>query len=74
LGGPKIPNRIHDINFGTDLNLNLLLILKGFKPYGENLVNSPKISLDLVFATVNLVGHTCMQNLVVPMQLSKDLV
>jgi hypothetical protein len=44
--------------------------LKGFKPCGENLVNSLKFYLDLVFGKVNLVGHTCMQEIGVPIQMS----
>jgi hypothetical protein len=32
------------------------------------MVNSLKISLDLIFTTMNLVGYTCMQEFVVPMQ------
>jgi hypothetical protein len=35
LGWLQIPNRIHAINFGTDSNLNLRWILKGFKPFGK---------------------------------------
>jgi hypothetical protein len=46
---------------GIDSNLNLLLILKGLEPSRKNLINSPKISLDLIFTKMNLVGHTCMQ-------------
>jgi hypothetical protein len=38
------------------------------------MVNSSKISLDLIFITVNLVGYNCMQDLGVPTQVSKDLV
>jgi hypothetical protein len=49
LGWLQTPNRIRVINFWTDSNLNLLWILKGFKPYGKNLRN--------------LLGHTCMQEI-----------
>jgi hypothetical protein len=37
----------------------------------KNLGNSLKISLDLIFTTVNLVWHTCMLDLGVPVQVSK---
>jgi hypothetical protein len=33
----------------------------GFNPFEKNLINSPKILLDLNFTKVNLVGITCMQ-------------
>jgi hypothetical protein len=35
---------------------------------GKNLVNSLKISFDLIFTKVNLVGHTCMQDYEVSIQ------
>jgi hypothetical protein len=70
----QIPTGSHVINFGTNSNLNLLGILKGFKPSGKNLVNSLKISLDWIITKVNLVGHTCMQDLGIPIQVSKDMV
>jgi hypothetical protein len=41
--------------------LNLVLIVKGFKPLRKNLDNSPKFLLDNVFMNVNLDGLTCMQ-------------
>jgi hypothetical protein len=46
---------------------------KGFKPCGKNLVNPPKIYLDLIFTTMNLVWYTCMQDLGVLIQVSKQL-
>jgi hypothetical protein len=71
LGGLPIPKRIHVKNPGIDSNWNILWILKWFNPSGKNLINSPKVYLDLIFSKVNLVGHTCMQDLGVPRQLSK---
>jgi hypothetical protein len=41
---------------------------KGVQTAGENLVNSLKIYLDLIFKIVNLVGHTCMQEYEVSIQ------
>jgi hypothetical protein len=70
----QTPNRIHVINVGTYSNLNLLSILKGFKPCGKNLINSLKFYLDLIFIKINLVGHTCMQYIGFPIKVSKDLV
>jgi hypothetical protein len=55
-----------DINFGTNSNLNLPLILKGFKPCAKILINSLKFYLDLIFTNVNLVGLTSMQANEVP--------
>jgi hypothetical protein len=74
LGRLQIPNRIQVINFGTNSNLNPPRILKGFKPRGKKLVNSLKFYLDLIFPTVNLVGHICMQEIRVPIQVSNDLI
>jgi hypothetical protein len=70
----QIPNRIHVINFGAGSNLNLLWILKGYKPFGTNMRNSPKFSLDLIFTKVNLFWHTYMQEFWVTTQVSNDLV
>jgi hypothetical protein len=64
----QTPNKIHVKNVGTDSNLNFLRILKGFKPCWKNLVNSLKLYLDLTFSNVNLVGHTYMQDIGVPIQ------
>jgi hypothetical protein len=66
----QIPTVIHAINFGIDSNLNVLSILKGFQPCGKNLKNSPKISLDLIYTKVNLVGITCTQEIWVSIQVS----
>jgi hypothetical protein len=70
----QIPIAYQVINFGTDSNLNLLWIFKGFQPCGKNLGNSSKFCINLIITTVNLVGHTFMQDLGVPIQVSKDLV
>jgi hypothetical protein len=69
-GWLQIPNKIHIIILWIDLNLNLLLFLKGLNPCEKNLRNSPKFYLDLVFITVNLVGHTFMQKIWVSIQVS----
>jgi hypothetical protein len=37
------------------------------------MVNSLKISVDLIFTKVNLVGYTCMKDLGVPIQYHHDL-
>jgi hypothetical protein len=62
LGQLQIPNREFTKNL---VNSNHV---------GKNLVNSLKISLDLIITKVNLDGHACMQDLGVPIQVSKDLV
>jgi hypothetical protein len=43
------------------------------KPFGKNLVNSLKISPGLIFTIVNFVGHTCMQEYEVSIQVSNWL-
>jgi hypothetical protein len=37
------------------------------------MINSLKLYLDLMFVNMNLVGHTCMQEIKVPIQVSKGL-
>jgi hypothetical protein len=69
----QILNISHVINFGTDSHLNLPGILKKFEPCVKNLVNSLKFYPNLIFTTVNLVGHTCMQDYEVSIQVSKRL-
>jgi hypothetical protein len=34
--------------------LKLVLILKGFKPFGKNLINSTKFYLHIIFKNMNL--------------------
>jgi hypothetical protein len=41
-----------------------------FKSFGKNLVNSLKYYIDLIFVNVNLVGHTCMHENEVSIQVS----
>jgi hypothetical protein len=55
------PHGFWIINFRNNPNLNLVWIVKGFKPLRKNLDNSPKFLLDNVFMNVNLDGLTCMQ-------------
>jgi hypothetical protein len=56
------------MNFGKHTNLKFPWILKGFKPCEKRLVNSLKIYLDFILTKMNLVGHTCMQEIEVPKQ------
>jgi hypothetical protein len=69
-----IPNRIHVIKLETDSNLNLLWILKGFKPSGKYLIIFWKFSFNMVFTKVNLDGHTFMQEFQITAQVSNDVV
>jgi hypothetical protein len=55
---------LNQFQFESSLNF------KGVETFGENLVNSLKIYLDLIFTNVNLVGHTCMQEIEVSIQMS----
>jgi hypothetical protein len=43
---------------------------KGVQTSGKHLVNSLKFYLNLVFTKMNLVGHTCIQDIGVPIQVS----
>jgi hypothetical protein len=53
--------------------LNLVWILKGFKPYEENLINSPKFFVYMIFKTVNLDGLICIEKIDVPLQVVNGL-
>jgi hypothetical protein len=55
------PHGFWSKNSGTNPNLGLVWILKGFKPFGKNSTNSPKFFLDLIFNTVNLAWLTCIK-------------
>jgi hypothetical protein len=46
---------------------------KGVQTLWEKYGKSLKISLDIIFTNVKLVRHTCMQDLGVPIQVSKWL-
>jgi hypothetical protein len=73
-GQLQISTRIHVIYSGINSNLNLPWILKGFKPWEKNLINFLKIYLELIFTKVNSVGHTCMQENEVSIQVSYALI
>jgi hypothetical protein len=47
---------------------------KGVQTLWENMVKSLKFYLDLVFKKLNLVWHTCMQEIGVPIQVLEGLV
>jgi hypothetical protein len=47
---------------------------KAVQTLWKNMVNSLKFYLELIFTTMNLVGHTCMQDYEVSIQLSEGLV
>jgi hypothetical protein len=66
----QITNKFHVINFGTNSNLNLPWTLKGYKTCGKNLINSLKINIVVILRNMNLVGHTCMQENEVSIQVS----
>jgi hypothetical protein len=70
LGRPQILNIILAMKFWNRFKFEPSMNFKGFKPCGKNLRNSPKFCLDLVFTTVNLAEHTCMQEIWVSIQVS----
>ncbi len=43
------------------------LNFQGQQTFGENMNNSPKFYLDMIFMNVNLDGHTCMPKFGVPL-------
>jgi hypothetical protein len=68
--GVQIPNGFWNKDPRNKSNLNLVWILKGFKPLRKNSINSPKIFLDMIFKLVNLDWLTCIQNFEVPLQVA----
>jgi hypothetical protein len=56
----QIPNINIVKNHGTDSKFESLMNFKRDSNLLENLINSPKFLLDLVFTKVNLVGYTCI--------------
>jgi dTDP-D-glucose 4,6-dehydratase len=57
----QISNRNKVKNPVTDSIFKSLMNFKRDSNLQENLVNSPKFLLDLIFTKLNLVGITCMQ-------------
>jgi hypothetical protein len=49
-------------------NLNLIRILKGFKPFGENPKNSSKLYHDMAYTNIILDDITCIADFKVPSQ------
>jgi hypothetical protein len=66
----QIPNRIWIKNSESQIKLNLVLNLRGFKPSDKHSINSPKFFLDMIFNTVNLDGLTCIKNFEVPLEVA----
>jgi hypothetical protein len=50
--------------FETSLNF------KGFKSFGKNPINSPKLFLNMIFNTKNLDCLTCIKKFEVPLQVA----
>jgi hypothetical protein len=51
-------------------NLSFVSILKGFKHFGNNLINSPKFYHLMIFMNMNLDGLTCIKKFEVPLQVT----
>jgi hypothetical protein len=64
----QIPSGLQVKNSGTNSNLKLSQILKGFKPFWKNMINSIKLYIHMLYLKVNLHWHTCIQILEVPLQ------
>jgi hypothetical protein len=48
-------------------------MFKGTNPFGENLNNSPKLSLGMIFKNINLDGITCLTKFEDPSQVTIGL-
>jgi hypothetical protein len=57
-------------NSGRNLVLNLVWILKGFKPFGENPRNSPKLYLGMSYTNIIFYDITCIQEFKVSLQVA----
>jgi hypothetical protein len=68
------PSGFGIINSRTNSNLNLPYILKGFKPFGKNLINLLKFYLEVIFMKVNLVFYVCIPKCGVSKHGPNDLV
>jgi hypothetical protein len=55
--------------FENKSTLNLIWILKGFKPSGKNRINPSKFNLHMSFKNMNLDWLTCIQEFGVPLQM-----
>jgi hypothetical protein len=55
LFGPS-PKLLYILNYKicNQFKFEIAQILKGFKPFGKNLINSPKVFLDMIINTLNL--------------------
>jgi hypothetical protein len=51
--------------------LSSVWILMGFKPFGKNSINSPKLYLGTIFNTTILDWLTCIKNFEVSLQVAK---
>jgi hypothetical protein len=54
---------LHEAKFWNRFKFESPMNFKGVQTFWENPRNSPKFCFDLVFTTVNLVGHTCMHGI-----------
>jgi hypothetical protein len=62
-------SRFWIIKIRNKSTLNLVWILKGFKPSDKNLINPPKFNLHMTFKNMNLDWLTCIQEFRVPLQM-----
>jgi hypothetical protein len=68
----QIPKGLQVINSGTKSKLKLPRILKGFKPFWKNLINSIKFYLPNIDLKIILHWHTYIRILEVPLQVRID--
>jgi hypothetical protein len=62
------PKGLHVINYGTKSILKFSQILKGFKSFWKNLINSIKVHVPMLDLNIILYWHTCIQIFEVPLQ------
>jgi hypothetical protein len=72
LGQLPLPNRLQVINSRTKIKIEIPRILKGFKPFWKNLINSIKFYRPKLDLKIILHYHTCNRILEVPLQVRID--
>jgi hypothetical protein len=71
-GSTSKSNWIAYYKFWNKFKFEFSRILKGYKTFCKNLINSLKFHLHMVYLNMNLDWHACIQILDVPLQVGID--
>jgi hypothetical protein len=68
---PFLPNCQISSDFQLEIPEQIpISIIKGFKPFGENIIKSLKFYLHKIFMNINLYDLTCIKKFKVPLQVA----